>query len=907
MLFNEFLCGVIEGFYGRPWTMEQRKDLFALMNRTGLNTYMYAPKDDCKHRAFWRDLYSVEEAERLTSLIEEAKENNVTFVYALSPGLDITFSNTKEVTCLKRKLEQVSQFGCEAFALLFDDIDKDMCLGDQEVFQSFAQAQVSVSNEVYQYLGQPTFLFCPTEYCATRADPEISKSEYLATVGNKLLPAINVMWTGPKVVSKEITVASVKELSAAIKRKPIIWDNVHANDYDQKRLFLGPFQGRSTDLRPYLNGFLTNPNCEYNANFMAIHTLGAWFRDSERSTDNTSRDSTVENPTVSAEIKLETEGENVVQHQRAHHGTYNPALASQAAISDWVKLFRQARDAQGKDLAPLVLSQPTVLPQPVPPLPSINTCMAFTSTTTSLYGPTLPETVSEELQKVKESLVGIGSEAFKPPLNPMNSLVAPPPEETGEPMDCNGTSNDTLTSIPQVVATKESSNISTQSIVVKTADTSSMQVDDVAVKSLEKVSPLSNSGLGPLESAMQVDGTSPNQSSENIADEENSKEINSSIPLENPRHTVENVEEDDVKLLVELFYLPYEHGSRATLMLEQVHWLKSNAYVLHQTKKSKEEKAKVEQWTGQATDFLDFCKSVKRMHKRLLHIPNRSLLYDLYPYIWDIEGIISMVGSYVKWLGCTKNHQDAFMSGDLEPWVFRGGLTGEFERMLPIEGAGDLFYKPPPHSFSTKVYTIRSYLPEDEESVYKVCRLTCDDGADGTDIFPDHPDLIGDKLVGHFLTLSKEYCFVVTDCEEVVGFAVAAKGSKDFNKKVRMAWLSSLKEKYPHPEKTDNLSPAEEIIISFHDAKEEIPESVSSRFPSLLRLDVLPSVQDAGVTKNLLACVLSALKSNGSCGALVEVLVGERNQLEFYTKLGFFELPKTDFTSEDSIYLGRAI
>ncbi|PIK33338.1 hypothetical protein BSL78_29847 [Apostichopus japonicus] len=182
-----------------------------------------------------------------------------------------------------------------------------------------------------------------------------------------------------------------------------------------------------------------------------------------------------------------------------------------------------------------------------------------------------------------------------------------------------------------------------------------MQVDDVAVKSLEKVSPLSNSGLGPLESAMQVDGTSPNQSSENIADEENSKEINSSIPLENPRHTVENVEEDDVKLLVELFYLPYEHGSRATLMLEQVHWLKSNAYVLHQTKKSKEEKAKVEQWTDQATDFLDFCKSVKRMHKRLLHIPNRSLLYDLYPYIWDIEGIISMVGSYVKWLGTSND------------------------------------------------------------------------------------------------------------------------------------------------------------------------------------------------------------------------------------------------------------
>ena len=25
---SEFLCGVVEGFYGRPWTTEQRKDLF---------------------------------------------------------------------------------------------------------------------------------------------------------------------------------------------------------------------------------------------------------------------------------------------------------------------------------------------------------------------------------------------------------------------------------------------------------------------------------------------------------------------------------------------------------------------------------------------------------------------------------------------------------------------------------------------------------------------------------------------------------------------------------------------------------------------------------------------------------------------------------------------------------------
>lgn len=59
---QNLVCGVVEGFYGRPWTTEQRKDLFQRMKKLGLNTYMYAPKDDFKHRAYWRELYTVEEA-----------------------------------------------------------------------------------------------------------------------------------------------------------------------------------------------------------------------------------------------------------------------------------------------------------------------------------------------------------------------------------------------------------------------------------------------------------------------------------------------------------------------------------------------------------------------------------------------------------------------------------------------------------------------------------------------------------------------------------------------------------------------------------------------------------------------------------------------------------------------------
>lgn len=137
--------------------------------------------------------------EQLMTLIGAAKEYGIEFIYAISPGLDITFSNQKEVSALKRKLDQVlyhclllkyepcfkvhdtylcvvlqscfisfttpqvSHFGCKSFALLFDDIDHNMCPADKEVFSSFAHAQVSITNEIYQYLGEPeAFLFCPT-------------------------------------------------------------------------------------------------------------------------------------------------------------------------------------------------------------------------------------------------------------------------------------------------------------------------------------------------------------------------------------------------------------------------------------------------------------------------------------------------------------------------------------------------------------------------------------------------------------------------------------------------------------------------------------------------------------------------------------------------------------------------
>ena len=42
---------------------------------------------------------------------------------------------------------------------------------------------------------------------------------------------------------------------------------------------MGPYTGRHSEIVGITKGCLTNPNCQFESNFVAIHTLGAW-RDS---------------------------------------------------------------------------------------------------------------------------------------------------------------------------------------------------------------------------------------------------------------------------------------------------------------------------------------------------------------------------------------------------------------------------------------------------------------------------------------------------------------------------------------------------------------------------------------------------------------------------------------------------
>jgi hypothetical protein len=276
---SDFRGGVVEGFYGRPWSGAQRCRLFDRMARWGLNSYLYAPKDDLKHRAAWRETYDDAELRELTRLSRKARHAQVDFIYGIGPGLDLRFGSAADRLALERRLDQLQSVGCRSFALLFDDVPLELEAGDRKRFGTPARAQAELANRLWHGLGgRGALLFCPTVYCGRMAGGRVPESDYLNELGERLDGGIHVFWTGPEIISEEITVAGIRELRRVLRRKPLIWDNLHANDYDLRRIYLGPYAGRPPALRAELAGILTNPNCEFEANYVPIRTLAAYLK-----------------------------------------------------------------------------------------------------------------------------------------------------------------------------------------------------------------------------------------------------------------------------------------------------------------------------------------------------------------------------------------------------------------------------------------------------------------------------------------------------------------------------------------------------------------------------------------------------------------------------------------------------
>jgi hyaluronoglucosaminidase len=273
--------GVVEGFYGKPWTHRERLEQLDFAARFKLNTYLYTPKGDAYLRARWREPYPAAPLARLGELVRRAEQNHVSFVYALSPGPSVCYSSASDRDALIGKFRQLWDVGVRAFAVPLDDIDITgwNCAQDAAAYGSgrgaVGRAQAELLNEVqHGFLdarsGAAPLIAVPTEYDGTRA------SAYKASLAAVLDPDVTVMWTGPLVVSPALRADQAREARRLYGHRLLVWDNYPANDYTAGHLLLGPYEGREPGLPAAVEGVTANPMNQAVASDPALFSLAAY-------------------------------------------------------------------------------------------------------------------------------------------------------------------------------------------------------------------------------------------------------------------------------------------------------------------------------------------------------------------------------------------------------------------------------------------------------------------------------------------------------------------------------------------------------------------------------------------------------------------------------------------------------
>lgn len=314
--------GVIEGFYGPPWSEEARIAVGRWCAERGMTHYVYAPKDDPKHRQRWREPYTEDELRSLERVIEGC---GLAFGFAVSPGLSIDYRDPDDRGRLLDKLDAVIARGVSLVALLLDDIDPRPGLGEE---------QADLTRWLYEQLaGRAELVLVPTEYVG------VSPSPYLDALAAVVPEEVPIGWTGAMVVNEEVTAADARARAASLGgRAPLLWDNYPVNDAVMgDSLFMGPLRGRSHELLGELGGWIANPMVQPNASLLPLASVAALLRGDDP---------------VGA-WRREAEGLGLLEFAEACDGVTPLALAARALAGDragmkaWLEAALQSARLEG--------------------------------------------------------------------------------------------------------------------------------------------------------------------------------------------------------------------------------------------------------------------------------------------------------------------------------------------------------------------------------------------------------------------------------------------------------------------------------------------------------------------------------------------------------------------------------
>lgn len=255
--------GFIEGYYGNPWSTEDRINLMKWGGYYKLNSYFYAPKNDPKHNAKWRELYTEEELNTLIRPLAEAgNASKCRFVYALHTFMynPVRFDGNyqADLKAVQDKLAQVIEAGVRQVAILADDAG-NVGGNNYNKFLTDMTAWLAEMKKTYPDLKQ-TLPFCPQEYM-------YNGQEYYKNFPEN----VQIVMTGGRVWG-EVNQNFTNTFTNNAGRGPYMWINWPCTDNSKNHLIMG---GYTTFLQPgvdpaKIQGIVLNPMQQSEPSKVAI-------------------------------------------------------------------------------------------------------------------------------------------------------------------------------------------------------------------------------------------------------------------------------------------------------------------------------------------------------------------------------------------------------------------------------------------------------------------------------------------------------------------------------------------------------------------------------------------------------------------------------------------------------------
>jgi hypothetical protein len=248
--------GVIEGFYGEPWSWGERTDYVTFLGKHAFSFYIYAPKADGYLRKKWREPFPKALEEKLSKLAGQCHSAGIEFGVGFSPyEIYLSAFDLEAKRLLQNRVDAFNRIGVDKLGILMDDMKGDL--------PGLAEKQIEVVSWIAARSSARQFVFCPTYYSQ---DPVLEKlfgkmpEGYFAALGG-LDKKVSIFWTGEQVCSKAYTPDHLKDVSGRLGRKPFLWDNYPVNDGPRmcKFLHLRPVTGRPAEMGEWLAAHAANP------------------------------------------------------------------------------------------------------------------------------------------------------------------------------------------------------------------------------------------------------------------------------------------------------------------------------------------------------------------------------------------------------------------------------------------------------------------------------------------------------------------------------------------------------------------------------------------------------------------------------------------------------------------------